>query len=353
LTALKQVAAHPHRDRLYQPAESVRAISVGALNPPNITFPATPPASYSRRGPAPSLGVKPDFAHIGGDLHTTPSGLFSISPDDTLISGCGTSYSAPLVARVFAALEARIAGHVAKETLIALAVHHAQPPEPLNNPMLATIGRQFAGFGIPSPSQHSLGTDDHEITLIFHERLKKGQELRFDFSWPSSLVTANNACRGNIQMTLVYSPPLNPAFGAEFVRINLDAHLRQEKINSDTGEISYKGEVKPVALSDDEHNAHYEKELIANGLKWWPIKVYDRKIKNGIGDSIHWRLVVDALTRIGEAFPDDGVPFTILLTISDPKKNAPVFNQLRQNLTALGVTIADIRTATRVRPIQQ
>ena len=48
--------------------------------------------------------------------------------------------------------------------------------------------------------------------------------------------------------------------------------------------------------------------------------------------------------------PDDGVPFTAILTISDPEGAQPVFNDLRQTLMALGVQIADIHTAARITP---
>jgi hypothetical protein len=34
---------------------------------------------------------------------------------------------------------------------------------------------------------------------------------------------------GLVRMTLVYEPPLDPAFGAEFARVNLDASLKQRQ----------------------------------------------------------------------------------------------------------------------------
>ena len=45
-----------------------------------------------------------------------------------------------------------------------------------------------------------------------------------------------------------------------------------------------------------------------------------------------------------------GVPFTAIVTISDPDAEQPVFNDMRQNLQALGTQIADIRTAARITP---
>jgi hypothetical protein len=70
----------------------------------------------------------------------------------------------------------------------------------------------------------------------------------------------------------------------------------------------------------------------------------------GVGASSNWRLAINYLTRSGEEMPDEGVPFTTILTISDPEGAQPVFNELRQSLVALGVQIADIRTAARVTP---
>ena len=59
---------------------------------------------------------------------------------------------------------------------------------------------------------------------------------------------------------------------------------------------------------------------------------------------------VKYLTRAGEEMPEEGVTFTAILTISDLEGIHPVFNDLRQTLTALGVQIADIRTAARITP---
>ena len=70
----------------------------------------------------------------------------------------------------------------------------------------------------------------------------------------------------------------------------------------------------------------------------------------GVGESSNWRLSIKYLTRAAEEMPTDGVPFTAILTISDLEGTRPVFNDLRQTLTAKGVEIADIRTATRITP---
>ena len=55
--------------------------------------------------------------------------------------------------------------------------------------------------------------------MLFQSRLTVGERkpaiLRFPFDWPRSLVNPDGSCSGLAKMTLVYSPPLDPAFGAE------------------------------------------------------------------------------------------------------------------------------------------
>lgn len=41
------------------------------------------------------------------------------------------------------------------------------------------------------------------------------------------------------------------------------------------------------------------------------------------------------------------MPFTAILTISDPKKEAPVYEQMTSSLIDTGVQLSDIQTAAR------
>lgn len=43
------------------------------------------------------------------------------------------------------------------------------------------------------------------------------------------------ACKGRVSLTLVYDPPVDQAFGTEFVRVNLDAKLQQRQLRDDRG----------------------------------------------------------------------------------------------------------------------
>jgi hypothetical protein len=333
-------------DGILTPAESVRHISVAALNPPHhggcVAF---APTAYTRRGPGLRSGVKPDFAHIGGALCHDPTvghGLFSILPSGEAESGCGTSYAAPLVAKTLAQLDTMIEGDVRRETLLALVAHSASIPKPLHDPAVRVVARDIVGFGMPACASDILINDDHEITLVFESRLLPNTELVFPFTWPKSLVGSQGACRGQVRMTLVATPPLDSRHGAEYVRVNLDAGLQQETPKG------YRGKLTPAFLPEGVIDKS-EQDLIDHALKWGPVKTYFGSFPRGVGRSSNWRVRVEYLVRALETMPLEGVPFTLVLSIADPAKKVPVFTEMRQAMQAVGTVSADIRTAARVR----
>jgi Subtilase family len=345
--ALQHLASRNVIETVLQPAESSRSIAVGALNPPGCPGRvAGVPAAYTRRGPGLRVGVKPDVGHFGGALPDSRSrtGLRSWADDRTIVLGHGTSYAAPQVAKTLAGLDARVVSPLSRELLLGLLVHGCEVPQALSDPALTEVARQFTGFGMPADCARMLQTPDHAITLAFADVLHANRELQFDFAWPRSLVNRETgACKGDVRMTLVYRPVLNRDFGSEFVRVNVDAHLRQEHKGT------FVGRVKQTFLPADPGTPHFEHELIEHGLKWWPIKVYRDQFPRGKGRSSNWRLSVESLVRSGEFFPAAGVPFALVLTIADIQESEPVFNDLRLHLRSRNVQIADIRATTQVR----
>jgi len=339
--ALQQLATYRQlgADRIYVPGETARNITVGALEPIDSAG-LTRPARYSRRGPATSAGIKPDFAHVGG-CFATNNPLHSVDHSGSLVPEEGTSFAAPLVAKTLAILDHRIEGRPPRDVLLALMYHFAKMPALLNDKLLNDVSKDFAGFGIPGAVDDMLATDDTSITLVFQDVLPNRKELSFDFEWPDVLVE-NGITRGVVDLTIVYSPPFDRRHQAEFTRVNLDAYLRQETFNKKKQEFSFTGRLKP------DHGGILEKNLIAHGAKWWPVKRYSRKFTRLEGTS-NWRLVVDSLTRAGAEYPASGVSFAVILTISDPDKKAGVFASVRRGLVNQGVGLRDVRTQARAR----
>lgn len=349
-------ASRTSPDTIFKPAESVRSISVGALNPPGTLQIEDAPTVYTARGPGLQVGVKPDVAFYGGTGGVAPgasTGLSSLSPLGIKRDVVGTSFAAPLVARTLAGLDVATEGGLSVEALRAMLLHHTTMPEPLTKRGLKDIGRQFAGFGKPQAVSTMLETDDHQITLLFQSRLSIGEKkpviLRFPFTWPQSLV-AGGRCSGRAKMTLVYAPPLDPAFGAEFIRVNLEASLKQRQAEpASDGSVRFTNQIAARYLPKSTNLAIPEKALIDHGLKWWPSKQYESMFAEN-GSSSQWRLEVTSLVRAEAQFPAEGVPFAVVLTLEDPTGAQPVFREMRQWLQASTAVAQDVRTATRLRP---
>lgn len=332
-------------DRIFQPSESVYSICVGAINTPGVPgHLAGAPAAYARRGPGMKVGIKPDLAHYGGAHHHN-TGLHSIDGNGNIIPGMGSSYAAPLVAKTLSTIESRVQGYLTRETLVALMVHKASLPGVLRHKELQTIAKQFVGFGVPPSAEDILQTEPNAITMVFESTLLEGLELRFPFLWPKSLVNETGACLGSAQMTLVYRPILEPSYGAEFVRVNIDAFLRQ--LSNDG---SAKGRATQIYMKGDKKDQNFEKELIAQGLKWWPVKHYGFVSKQGgEGETSNWEVVAKPLVRDGSQFPREGVPFALILTITHPDKDYGLFDEMKLWLSSTRVEHGDIQTAARIR----
>lgn len=212
---LAYFAARTLPDTICQPTETVRGLSVGALNCPVGPQLGEVPARYTRRGPGLQMGIKPDVAHFGGCgplRENDPTGLISADADGSSLSVCGTSYAAPLVARTVAEVDLLTEQSLATRTLRALVLHNSEVPRPLRLRGLRDLARQFVGFGRPPAALNMLETEDHSITIVFQSQLTIGNAkpaiMSFGFDWPQALVDrATGGCTGTVRLTLVYDPP--------------------------------------------------------------------------------------------------------------------------------------------------
>lgn len=336
-----------------EPAESLFNISVSALNPPGMDRQVPYAlARYSRRGPGLRGGTKPDFAQVGGS--GTPNskhghGLVSIDPVGSQTTNAGTSFAAPLVARVLADLDKSIEGNVSREVLLALLVHYSELPRVMRNRNVLPLAKDLAGYGIPATAESMLERPDNEIVIVVNSTVLSKEQHKLKFTWPEALVTPDGKCRGYARLTLVARPILAYEHGDERVRVNIDAKLMQQKDGH-----HYESVLKPVNRPASTKAPLNERELLAEASKWQVVKSFEHKLR-GRGKSSQWQLLVEYLTRADENVPTLGVEFAAILTIADNDGNAPIFQQMRQHLGDLGVRTGDIRTniRPRVRSAQQ
>lgn len=333
-------------DIVYSPGESIRNITVGALNPPE-NFGLT---SYSCRGDGTPIGVKPDLVQVGGFgqyIDNIGTGLYSTKPDGTITTGCGTSYSAPIVAKTIASLDRKIEGTTPRETLIALAIHNAEIPAPYLDKQYKPYLKDIIGYGLPTDSDRILNGSEHSISLVFNSSIKHKQVLSFPFSWPTSLIR-NGKCYGKYRLTIVSTPQLDYSYDEEMVREDIQVSLVQIDDNENRTsrtKLLYADEKAP-----ESENGLSEEDRKEKFGKWQPVKVFEKEFDGVALDKGTWRLEVRYQYRENTTPLPDGLPFTMILTISDPDEDAPIYNEMRLSLQNEGVKIADIQTAARIMP---
>lgn len=354
LAAVQMLASQSQPQSITPPAEAFLAITVGAVNPPGfVSHQAMLPTTYTRRGPGAGFSRKPDLAHIGGvtaDQTTgNRTGLTSLASDGSLCDNVGTSFAAPLVAASLATLDQRLLRRASRELLHALMIHQARRASPLQSKELRHIAPEFVGYGVPPRADLMLVDEPSSITIIFDQVLPAGRILEFDFAWPQSLVTTEGACKGHVDLTLVYSPPIDRAFNDEALRVELDAYLRQQEIDQDTGKTSWKGRTEADGSGVMPGMKKREKDMLRNGVKWSPVKRLHAHMPQGRGDRSEWKLVIEPLVRKDVIYPETGVHFAAILTISDIGGSAPVHDEMRNTLIRGGVRLADVQVASRVR----
>ena len=338
--------------RITAPAEHLLGLSVGAVNPPGVSgHHAGLPTTYTRRGPGAGGARKPDLSHYGGaSSRSARTGLTSIASDNKLVENSGTSFAAPLVASSLATINHRLKGKVPRETLIALLIHRAERSKAMYHRALRHVARDFVGFGLPPPAMACLSDSQHSITLVFSETLMDRRELKFLFSWPRSMVAPNGKCRGKVDLTLAFTPPIDAKFDSECLRVQLEAHLHQIETNPNTGEDDPKSRLTRYDSTLPSGLELTEKYLLQTGLKWTPVKRYKLHMTRGRGSSSEWQLSLRSSARAGEKYPEAGVPFTIVMTISDSQRTAFLYDEVRNEISRRGLRLADITTAHRVRP---
>ena len=135
-------------------------------------------------------------------------------------------------------------------------------------------------------------------------------------------------------MTVAFAPARGARWGSEYCETHIDAHfgVYRKRVARDTGEITtvFNGLVPPEHKNP---GVLYESYQVEKLRKWAPVRTYHGDLGNGQrGD--RWRLKVQLLTRHGiedeEAFKPQ--PFSLIITIADPKKKAPVYDEMARSL---------------------
>lgn len=299
-------------DRVSSPGDSVRALTVGSichLSAAGALNAAGEPAAYSRRGPGPVFTPKPDIVHVGGGVHepfvSGESSIAVLSANNQLERGFGTSYAAPVAASMAAHAWQSIdrqQGLTATPSLVkALMIHAGQ----LSSPAYTPMERRYLGTGLPADVLTGLYDRADSFTLVFDVRLVPGMRWRkAPYPIPPALLK-DGRLAAEVIITAVYSPPLDPDAGAEYVRANVELSfgtLDGDNIHS------------KVPMQGEDGTDGYEAMQIEHGGKWAPVKVHRKRFAQGISGA-EWALQARMFMRAFEPSMAEGLQVHIVCTL--------------------------------------
>ncbi|PFE33925.1 hypothetical protein CN270_11430 [Priestia megaterium] len=325
-----------YNDRITSPADSVRAITVGSISHLDSDLAKLyEPSPFSRKGPGPNYIVKPELVDFGGNINLNPQHIScvpSIGEYGGIRGDVGTSFATPRISAILAKIHHYLDYNISRNLANALLIHSAIDRRDNKRPKKEE--RAYLGFGQPQGIKQILDCTEHSSTIVFEGTIYPSTYIEInDFPFPQVL-KENGKWFGDIIVTIVYNPPLNSDYSFEYCRSNIEVSL---------GTIKPKGYSSEVPL---ERMGALEKELVENGMKWAPIKVYHRKITGGLNDH-PWKLKLTLSGRSEEILaPQD---FALIVTIKDPQQNKDVYNDVTQQLRQRFI-YSDIQISNRIRP---
>lgn len=334
-------------DRICAPADSVRAIVVASAahrDHSSSRVKAGNPSPFSRRGPGPLYLPKPELSHIGGNCNKLGNcnqiGVLSLDANGNVAEDFGTSFATPLISTLLANVEDRVSGDGSRLLSRALLVHAAA----MHGGKLDANLLQYQGFGLPPDLDTILGCEPWQCTLVFDLTIAPSKAYqKAVFPMPRSLYLDHERIRANILITLVHEPVLDIAFGSEYCRSNIEVSFG----TFEKGKDGKRHQKKKVPDEPKLAGKAYEKDLIEHGFKWSPVKVYRRDIAEGIQGK-HWRLGISVENRSNhqQTAPQHAA---LVLTVSDPDKQASVYNEMVVQMNKLGWGVTDLQVRARVR----
>jgi len=342
--------------RITVPADTVLGITVGAVS--HVDYKAGGPkehhpSAFSRHGAGPNYVIKPDVVHYGGSCSidaTHVAGVRSVCGPGSA-ENLGTSFSTPLVSRTLAQIYHQITPTPTPVLARALLTHHARDPR--TGRRVPDTEENFFGFGLPAPVPYCLECTPYASTLVFEDVLRPGYFLEWDdFPYPTSLCRGGRYF-GDIWMTVAFAPARGARWGSEYCETHIDAHfgVYRDQVSRRTGQVKKKF----AGLVPPEHKnpgVLYESYQVAMLRKWAPVRTYYGQMGDNGERGSRWRLMVRLLTRHGveEREAMKSQPFSLIVTIADPEKRAPVYDEMaRSVLNRFQSQNLAVRTAARIR----
>lgn len=375
------------KGRLHHGADSVRSIVVGSIAHKKSSGDLADvdnPSPFSRIGRGPSFIIKPEVVHYGGNAgvdalgRVSQTGVKSFGVDGSICQSVGTSFSTPRIAALAAGLHHEMEEEFDPLLLKALIIHSATYSDKLALPLAERVNQ--VGFGRPSDVGSILYNSPHEVTLIMRDEMAKGEKIDvMEFPMPECLIDGDYYF-GQIAVTLVYNPILEPSQRAEYCQSNIEVKMGtfDETTARDTTRRSI---LNPVGRDGSQNVllerlyskrrikesrsdfALKERLLIQYADKYYPVKKYavdlseltEGNRQNHLTKDKKWYLFLQGLYREhienraqAERF-NPSQEFCLLITVKDPSNTRPVYDMVTQKLDEYNFWHSSIRTRSEVR----
>ena len=177
------------------------------------------PSPVTRKGPGPGQAIKPELAENAGTLGIEDGTLVSNDPELGVVGASahagrlldwdiGTSYAAPLVSRVAAAVAARFPGFTAEliRALVLVSANRVPVADNLSgsDAFRLEAERALVGYGRPSMAR-AIESSSHRALLVAEGSIPINGVHIYEIPIPTSF-TASGGKRG-LDVALAYSPP--------------------------------------------------------------------------------------------------------------------------------------------------
>ena len=296
------------RTRIDPPGDSIHAITVGSIayeaGPQSLSRPRELSA-FSRRGPGPFGGIKPDIVAHGGNCHadgttTDQSGVHGLlNQGKGWAVDYGTSFAAPLVSSMAAALVDHYRNPSAN-LVKALLLHFTNPALV---PAIAVPQEYLIGRGEPD-LEAAMWATPYSATFICSGELSSSRFNYVPFHVPPCLAPGEES-RLKIRATVVIDPSVAADNPMEYCQARLTLGLRKP------AEVGY-SRVSGVELGPDPG-------------KWSPVEYLEKTFSRSYSPG-RWELQVRLWTR---NLPDNYVqPFAAVIQVMDEIGAAPVLEEV-------------------------
>jgi len=374
------------KGKIHQGADSVRSIVFGSIAHKKASLDLAEidnPSPFTRIGRGPSYIIKPEVVHYGGNAGVDASGRMvttgakSFGLDGRINQAVGTSYSTPRVTALAAGLYQEMEEEFDPLLLKALMVHSASYSENLKVPNTERVNQ--VGFGKPQPVREILYNSLNEVTLILRDEISKGEYIdMMDFPMPDCLIDGDYYT-GQVIVTLVYNPILDPSQRAEYCQSNIDIKMGTYDTKKDR-DTTKRNILNPIGRDgsqnvllescyskrkmqkNDDDFALKERLLIKYGDKYYPVKKYavnlsemtDSNQLKYLSKDKKWYLFLRGLFRehIETKSQMEGTnpsqEFCLIVTIKDPTGTKPVYDQVNQKLNEYNFWHNNIKLHTDV-----